>query len=238
MNNPHYLVYYRLPLSSLLLDRLSACCQARRKPFSRRLLADLILEKLPGFESSLVHFHSFAGYEEYVTSLFSKKDRGVTLYFRDDAWEGVRRSQRALDIDMGSFLRLALSSHCFSHGGLALPVKGAALAMCRRDRRQYTVALTEEVASLLRETQKSRLPLGVGAIIRAAYLFRAAFGQDAPPADCASLRVTNTKTGWERTSFRCGTFIKRRIDRDRALSRLPIPVVVSHTLYSFLQELP
>lgn len=236
MNCPHYLVYYRLPLSSSLLDRLSACCRARRKIFSRRFLADLILEKLPGFETSSVYFQSFSGFEEYIAALFSRKDRGVTLYFRDDAWEDVRRSQRALDVDMGSFLRLALSSHCFSGGALSLPVKGVALAMCRRDRRQYTIILTREVASLLRETQQSRLPLGVGSIIRAAYLFRAAFGRESRPADCASLRVTNTITGWERMSFRCDAFIKRRIDRDRTLSRLPIPVVVSHTLYSFLQE--
>jgi hypothetical protein len=237
MNSPHYLVYYRLPISTTLLNRLSAYCAARRKTFSRRAIADLIAGALSDFERASVRFHSFSGFEKYIAALFSKKDRRLTLYFRDDVWEDLRRCQRAFDVDMGSFMRLMLSSHCFSWGRLALPVKGVALTMCRRAGCQYTIALTREVASLLRETQKSRLPVSVGSIVRAAYLFHAGFGREPPIADGGLYRVDNTKTGWERTSFCCGAFIKRRIDRDRKLTRLPVPVVVSHTLYSFLQEL-
>jgi hypothetical protein len=237
MNNPHYLVYYRLPISGLLLDRVAAFCRARRKAFSRRILADLIVDRLPDFERSSIRFLSLSCFEEYIITLFSKKDRGLTLYFRDDVWENLRRSQRALAVDMGSFLRLALSSYCFSHGALSLPVKEIVLTMCRRDSRQYSIVLTKEVASLLRETQKSRLPLSVGSIVRAAYLFRAGFGRETPPADAALHRVASSKTGWERTSFRCGLFIKSLIDKERARFRLPIPVLVSHALYSFLLEL-
>jgi hypothetical protein len=239
MNNPPYTVYYRLPLSSLLFHRLSALSQERGSPLSRRFVADLIAAKLHGFPTSSVFLSSVRDYERFIAALFSGKDaaRSMTLYFRNDIWETVLRAQCAAGVDMGTFLRLILGSCCFASGSIPLPVSLIIRFMCMRSRHQYTVTMTAEVREAARSIQR-RFPLAKSTLVRAAFLFFASgIGRETPLVDRDFLKVSSSKTGWELTSFRCGEDIKRRIDSERALSHASIPLVVSHTLYSFLQEI-
>ena len=237
MNNGSHFVYYRLPLSQLLLQRIQEYCVSQRKCFSKRTITEMLNNKMPAADTAAVYLSSYAEYERYIVALFSKKTAAITLHFRYDRWEKMVRMQRLFGISMGAFLRLILSTYCYSQGNTALPVRQIAQVVCVKGPFEYAVALTEPVCDLLKSVRQTRLGVSNGTIFRASYLFYAgALGNKTPLINRDLYRVNNTKLRWKRLSFLCGNYIKSQIDQEKNISHATIPVVISHTLYSFLQE--
>jgi hypothetical protein len=233
--SPYY-TYYRLNSTPLLMQYLEQYCRTQQQRFSRRFLSTLIIHAVSSLDARPIFLSSYQDYENFIRTLCSKKASAVTLYFSNAQWEQLSGVQALFNINMGDFMRLALSSYCFTQGTAALPLRLIAAMLCVKTC-QYVIPFTEPVCALFVRMRRSHLPLSRSAVIRAACLFYASsLGSAVPLVNSSLYRVDNTKTRWERVSFRCGPEMKRFIDREKQNHHAPVPVVISHLLYSFLQE--
>jgi hypothetical protein len=221
-------------MSKALLERILVKIGCGEKT-ARAAFTRLILDAVDCMDGLSVRLSGYDDFREYVRLLFARQDAAVTLYFTADQIRLMERYQREYNIGLNPLLRLALSSSMFQAGRRAIPLRRIAAGLYQTDRR-CTVVMTKPVYDRLRQAKKG-IGASEGLAVRAAYLFyESGLGEKPPLVNPDFYRADNAKTGWARISFLYGNGIRERVEEEKKIVRATIPVIVSHTLYSFLQE--
>jgi hypothetical protein len=207
--------------------------------YKARHLVDLCMDKMDSFNSLAAYVSGIRGYQNFLSTVFNRKTRAVTLFFKRSYWERVCRVQNEHNIGCGDIFRLILASLLFNSGRIALPLeKLSRLFISERQGYIYNTFLTRQVAGLLRETEKTLLPINREAVIRAAHCYFSAVPDALPlaiPDD--RYRVDNETTGWSRQTVSGSLEMKAYLHRLRQSTGKSLSAVIAHTACSFLEKL-
>jgi hypothetical protein len=206
--------------------------------YKARHLVDLCMDTMDSFHSRAVYVSGIRGYQKFLSTVFSRKTRAVTLFFKRSSWERVCLVQNEHNIGCGDIFRLILASLLFTSGTIALPLEHLSrLFISERQGYVYNTLLTRQVAGLLRETEKTLL-VNREAVIRAAHCYFSAVPDALPlvvPED--RYRVDNETTGWSRQTVSGSLEMKAYLHRLKQSTGKSLSAVIAHTAYSFLEKL-
>jgi hypothetical protein len=207
--------------------------------YKARHLVDLCMDKVDSFNSLAVYVSGIREYQNFLATIFNKKTTAITLFFKRSYWERVCRVQNEHNIGCGDIFRLILASLLFNSGTIALPLeKLSRLFISERQAYTYNTVLTQPVAGLLQETEKSLLPVNRETIIRASHCYFSAALEDLPLLIANErYRVDNGTTGWSRQTVSGSLEMKAYFHLLKQSTGEPLSAVIAHTAYSFLEKL-
>jgi hypothetical protein len=207
--------------------------------YKARHLVDLCMDNMDSFNSLAVRVSGIREYQKFLSVIFNKKTTAVTLFFRRSYWERVCRVQNEHNIGCGDIIRLILASLLFHSGGIALPLeKLSRLFISERHAYAYNMLLTRPVSGLLRETEKTLLPVNREAVIRASHAYFSAVPEDLPlPIPEERYRIDNGTTGWSRQTVSGSLEMKTYFHELKRSTGKSLSTVIAHTVYPFLQKL-
>jgi hypothetical protein len=207
--------------------------------YKARHLVDLCMDNMDSFNSLAVQVSGIQGYQNFLATVFNKKTKAITLFFKRDYWKRVCRVQNEHNIGCGDIIRLILASLLFNSGTIALPLeKLSRLFISERQAYTYNTVLTRPVAGLLQETEKNLLPVNRETVIRASHCYFSAVPEDLPlPIPEERYRVDSETTGWSRQTVSGSLEMQGYFQRLKQSAGEPLSTVIAHTMYSFLQKL-
>jgi hypothetical protein len=207
--------------------------------YKARHLVNLCMDKIDSFNSLAVYVSGIREYQNFLATVFNKKTQAITLFFRPAYWERVCRVQNEHNIGCGDIIRLILASLLFHSGRTALPLKKLSrLFISERQAYTYNTVLTQPVAGLLQETEKTLLPVNRETIIRASHCYFSAVPEDVPlPIPEERYRVDNGTTGWSRQTVSGSLEMKAYFHELKQSTGTSLSAVIAHAMYSFLQKL-
>jgi hypothetical protein len=223
-----------------LLDKIKAYAASRgEKTFKARVLVDLLMAKVPVFNQEAVYLPSRTAYQEYLTTVFSRKTESAILCFSGDKWERINALQNRLNISTGDFIRLVAGSYLYPSGPFAVSLTNLATVFAAERRSyQYNLVLTRPVMDMLSRLEGSSLPINREVIIRAAHHYYASgLGTKPPLSNETRYRIDNETTGWSRITISGSQAMKQYYFREKKQTGKPLGTLISHTLYSFLGEM-
>ena len=162
----------------------------------------------------------------------------MVFCFKPTYWEELNALQNRLNISTGDLMRLFICSYLFPSGKTALHLKDLAAVFTERKAWQYNILLTQPVKELLCDAERRGLAVNREVVIRAAHCYYASGLGKKPPLEHEALhRVDNTATGWGRLTVMGGSAMKSYFLAEKKHSGKPLGVLISHTLYSFLDDM-
>jgi hypothetical protein len=230
----------KIALPAVLLETMGVYFEQHGNfDYKARHLVDLCMDKMDSFNSLAVYVSGMREYQNFLSTIFNRKTQDITLFFKRDYWRRVCRVQNEHNIGCGDIIRLILASLLFHSGRIALPLeKLSRLFISERQAYVYNTFLTRQVSGLLREAEKTLLPINREAVIRAAHCYFSAVPDALPlviPED--RYRVDNETTGWSRQTVSGSQEMKAYFHRLKQSTGTSLSAVIAHTAYSFLQIL-
>jgi hypothetical protein len=162
----------------------------------------------------------------------------MVFCFKPGYWEELNALQNRLNISTGDLMRLFICSYLFPTGKAALSLKDLAAVFTERKAYQYNILLTRPVMELLNNTDQHGLSVNREVIIRAAHFYYTSGLGEKPPLVNETLhRVDNTTTGWSRLTVMGSLAMKNYYLAGKKHTGKTLGVLISHTLYSFLNDI-
>jgi hypothetical protein len=233
-------IFCTVTLPEILFEAMGVYCEPNGN-FDRkaRCLVDLCMDKIDSFNSLAVYVPGIREYQNFLSTVFNKKRTDITLLIKRSYWDRVCRVRNEHNIDCGDIFRLILASLLFHSGTVALPLeKLSRTFISERHAYTYNTFLTQPVAGLLQETEKTRLPIYRETIVRASQCYFSAV-PDALPAEIPEeqYRFDNGTTGWSRQAISGSLEMRAYFHWLKRSTGKPLATVIAHTVYSFLQKL-
>jgi hypothetical protein len=208
------------------------------KCFKPRAVVNLVMERIKEFDTAAVYVSGPADFKEFLATAWSGETESMVFCFKPGYWEELNALRNRLNISAGDLLRLFICSYLFPSGKTALYLKDLAAAFTERKAYQYNILLTRPVMELLSDTGKHGLDVNREVVIRAAHCYYASGPGKKPPLENESLhRVDNTATGWSRLTVMGGIAMKNYYLAEKKRTGKTLAVLISHTLYSFLNDM-
>jgi hypothetical protein len=196
------------------------------------------MKRVREFDSTAVYISGHNDFKIFVSTAYSSQTESMVFCFKPDYWEELNALQNRLNISTGDLFRLFICSYLFPSGKAAFPLKDLAAVFTERKAYQYNILLTSPVMELLNDAEWHGLSANREVIIRAAHFYyTSGLGEKPPLEDEALHRVDNTTTGWSRLTVMGSIAMKNYYLAEKKRTGKSLAVLISHTLYSFLNDM-
>jgi hypothetical protein len=230
----------KIALPVILLDAMERYFIQNGNPsYKAHHLVDLCMDKVDAFDSLAVYVSDILEYQNFLATVFNTKTTTITLFFKQAYWERMCHIQNEHNIGCGDIVRLILASLLFNSGTIVLPLERLSrIFISERKAYTFNTVLTRPVAGILKETEKTLLPINRETIIRASHCYFSAVPDVLPELiPEARYRVDNDTSGWSRQTITGSLEMKTYFRQLKQSTGKPLSVVIAHTTHSFLQKL-
>jgi hypothetical protein len=222
-----------------LIEKVKAYAALRgERCFKPHVIVDLVMKRIREFDTTAVHISGPDGFREFIATAYSSETESMVFCFKPGYWEELNALQNRLNISTGDLMRLFICSYLFPSGKIALRLKDLAAAFTERKAYQYNILLTRPVMELLSNAHQHGLSVNREVVIRAAHFYFTSGLGEKPPLENESLhRVDNATTGWSRLTVMGSLAMKNYYLAEKKHTGKTLGVLISHTLYSFLDDM-
>jgi hypothetical protein len=196
------------------------------------------MKRIKEFDAAAVYVSGPGEFREFLATAYSSETESMVFCFKPDYWEEMNTLQNRLNISTGDLMRLFICSYLFLSGNTALRLKDLAAVFTERKAYQYNILLTRPVMELLSNTDQHGLSVNREVIIRAAHFYYTCGLGEKPSLENETLhRVDNATTGWSRLTVMGSLAMKNYYLAEKKHTGKTLAVLISHTLYSFLNDM-
>jgi hypothetical protein len=222
-----------------LIEKVKAHAARRgERCFKPHVVVDLVMKRIKEFDTAAVYVSGNEGFREFLTTAWSSETESMVFCFKPVYWEELNALQNRLNISTGDLMRLFICSCLFTSGTTALRLKNLASVFSERKAYQYNIMLTRPVTALLNDAGRHGLSINREVIIRAAHCYYTSGLGEIPPLENEAFhRVDNTATGWSRLTVMGSLAMKNYYLAGKKHTGKSLGVLISHTLYSFLNDM-
>jgi hypothetical protein len=222
-----------------LIEKVKAHAALRgERCFKPHVIVDLVMKRIREFDTAAVYISGPDGFREFIATAYSSETESMVFCFKPGYWEELNALQNRLNISTGDLLRLFICSYLFPSGKTALYLKDLAAAFTERKAYQYNILLTRPVMEVLSNANQHGLSVNREVVIRAAHFYYASGLGEKPPLENESMhRVDNATTGWSRLTVMGSLAMKNYYLAEKKHTGKTLAVLISHTLYSFLDDM-